>query len=61
MMMNNGNDMLLPIMSDLSCFEDILQALKDDLSMVTSPDFKKKEQYYKSTLGKLFNRIFVPE
>ena len=51
----------LPIMSDLVCFKSIMQLLQEDLHHVSSQDYKKNSQYYKSTLEKLINRLFIEE
>jgi len=50
-----------PIMSDLVCFKNILMSLQVDLHMLSSQDYKKNSQYYKSTLEKLINRLFIIE
>lgn len=51
----------MPIMSDLVCFKSILQALQVDLDNVSSQDYKKNSNYYKSTLEKLINKLFIKE
>ena len=51
----------MPIMSDLVCFTNILMDLQDGLDQVRTQDYKKNSQYYKSTLEKLINRLFIIE
>ena len=48
-------------MSDLVCFKNILTYLQEDLNGLSSQDYKKNSQYYKSTLEKLINRLFIVE
>ena len=53
----------MPIMGDLICFKNILSALQDDLNkyQLSSQDNKKNSSYYKSTLEKLVNKLFIKE
>ena len=39
----------------------ILYSLLDGLNYVGTQDYKKNSQYYKSTLEKLINRLFIVE
>ena len=51
----------MPIMADLVCFKNILSGLKEDLNKISSQDYKKNSNYYKSTLEKLINKLFIKE
>ena len=48
-------------MSDLVCFKNILTDLQEELRLLSTQDYKKNSQYYKSTLEKLINRLFIVE
>lgn len=52
----------MPIMADLVCFKDILSYLQEELNHLGGRDYKNKDsRYYKNTLEKLINRLFIKE
>jgi len=52
----------MPIMADLICFKDILSYLQEGLNHLGGQDYKNKDsRYYKNTLEKLINRLFIKE
>ena len=52
----------MPIMADLLCFKGILESLRMNLEGLGGHDFKNKDsKYYKATLEKLVNRLFIKE